>query len=164
MADEVWERVVVPTQNASKLFDEQPTLTRLYSTISPADMNKDPAFSFNPELPNLSNVHTATMNVTCNRSGQETSAVLTTEQGWDLPYPEGRFSSVGVDRSKLPASLLIEVLREEGAPENVVNNVPMNRALVDPMKVQGCGCQGGAQGLMALVGLLLLRSRKRVRN
>ncbi|MDP3158231.1 MAG: DUF2330 domain-containing protein [Archangium sp.] len=157
MADEVWERVVVPTQNASKLFEEQPTLTRLYSTISPADMNKDPAFSFNPELPNVSNVHTATMNVTCDRSGQETSALLTTEQGWDLPYPQGRFSSVGVDRSKLPASLLIEVLREEGAPENVVNNVPMNSALVDPMKVQGCGCQSGAQGLLAMVGLLLLR-------
>ncbi len=160
MADEVWERVVVPTQNASKLFDEQPTLTRLYSTISPADMNKDPAFAFNLALPAVSNVHTATMKVSCNRNGYESSAVLTTEQGWDLPYPEGRFSTVGVDRSKLPASLLIEVLREEGAPENVVNNRPMNLGLVDPVKPQGCGCQSGAQGLLALVGLLLLRRRK----
>ncbi len=160
MADEVWERVVLPTQNASQLFDDQPTLTRLYSTISPADMNKDPAFSFNPDLPNVSNVHTATMNVTCNRSGQETSALLTTEQGWDLPYPQGRFSPVGVDRSKLPASLLIEVLREEGAPENVVNNVPMNSALVDPITPQSCGCQSGAQGLLALVVLLLMRVRR----
>lgn len=162
MADEVWERVVVPTQNASKLFDEQPRLTRLYSTISPADMNKDPAFSFNPALPAVSNVHTATMKVNCDRSGLETFALLTTEQGWDLPYPQGRFAAVGVDRSKLPASLFIEVMREEGMPENVVNNVPMNRALVDPMTPQSCGCQSGGQGLLSLVGLVLLAFRKRL--
>ena len=35
--------------------------------------------------------------------------------GRSLPFPNGRFCPIGLDRSKLPASLLIEVLREEGS-------------------------------------------------
>ena len=155
MANEIWERVVVPVRAASALFDTLPTLTRLYSTISPADMNKDPAFSFNPSLPTVSNVHRATMNVACSRStGFEESAVLTTEQGWDLEYPNGRFASVGIDRSRLPASLVIEVLREEGAPQNLVSNIA---GMEPPQPLRGCGCQSGAGALLALAALLLRR-------
>jgi hypothetical protein len=155
MAAEIWERVVLPVQAASSQFETLPTLTRLYSTISPADMNKDPAFSFNPSLPAVSNVHRATMTVSCSRStGQEESAVLTTEQGWDLPYPNGRFAGVGFDRSKMPASLVIEVLREEGSAQNVVNNVPL---LDTPPK--GCGCDASGAVALAAIAVVLLRRR-----
>ena len=158
MADEIWERVVVPTQKASALFDTLPTLTRLYSTISPADMNKDPAFSFNPDLRSVSNVHTATMSVWCDQfTGNESEAVLTTEQGWQLPYPDGRFATIGVDRSKLKASLVIEVLREEGLPENVVSNIPGIEPL--PAATRGCGCDS-APAVLGVIALLLLRRRK----
>jgi MYXO-CTERM domain-containing protein len=157
MADEIWDRVVLPVEAASALFDRNPTLTRLYSTISPADMNKDPAFSFNPSLPMVSNVHLATMNVSCERAtGRETSAVLTTEQGWALQYPNGRFAPVGVDRGALPASLVIEVLREEGAPQIVVSNV----AGMEPAP-KGCGCQSGPGAVLGLVALLMLLRRSR---
>lgn len=162
MADEIWERVVIPTQQASALFDTRPTLTRLYSTISPADMNKDPAFSFNASLSNVSNVHRATMNVGCEPgTSREVSAVLHTEQGWDLTYPNGRFSSVGIDRSRLPASLLIEILREEGAPENVVNNMPFTSQMVGGVEPKGCGCDAGPSLLLVGALALLRRSRKR---
>ena len=42
-----------------------PYLTRLATFISPEEMNKDPEFVFNPDLPELSNVHTATAHVMC---------------------------------------------------------------------------------------------------
>ncbi len=151
MADEIWDRVVLPVQNASALFTSMPVLTRLYSTISPEDMNKDPAFSFNATLPNVSNLHVATMNVFCSPGGNETGALLVTEQGWQLPYPNGRFAAVGFDRSRSPASLVIEVLREEGAPENVVNNIPA----VQPLPAASCGCQSGADGALVFAAMLL---------
>ena len=158
MADEIWERVVLPVQAASTLFDTLPTLTRLYSTISPADMNKDPAFSFNASLPPVSNLHTATMHVSCSRlTGQEEEAVLTTEQGWQLPYPSGRFGAVAIDRLHVPASLLIEVLREEGLPQTVTSNVPA----MHPPQATGCGCQGEPGALWAgALALLAFRRRR----
>jgi len=118
-------------------------------------MNKDPAFSFNPDLPEVSNVHTATMHVGCDQhTGQEVDAVLTTEQGWQLPYPDGRFGAIGVDRSRVKASLLIEVLREEGPPENVVNNLPG----FEPLPAAQCGCDG-APALLGVIALVSLRRR-----
>ena len=123
MADEIWQRVVEPTQAASALFDTFPYLTRLYTTISPADMNKDPVFSFNAQLPTVSNIHNATMNVSCDVfSGAENSAELVTEQGWRMSFPKGRYGAPGVDSSRLPAALRIEILREEGPPLVVADN------------------------------------------
>ena len=39
--------------NASKY------LTRLLTIVSPEEMTKDPIFAFNPDLPDVSNQHTA---------------------------------------------------------------------------------------------------------
>src|SRR5262249_19144364 len=50
MADEIQDRVVNPTIAAGELFARYSHLTRLYTTISPEDMNKDPVFSYNPSL------------------------------------------------------------------------------------------------------------------
>ena len=140
MADEIWERVVVPTQAASALFEEHPMLTRLYSTISPADMTRDPAFSFNLSLPAVSNEHRANMQVSCGWDGTERGAVLTTEQGWAIAYPDGRFGAAGglADR---PASLRIEVLREEG-PAQILTNNALQPAMPAAMK-GGCASVPG---------------------
>src|SRR5262249_4207257 len=61
MAMEIDQRVVQPTLAAGALFDQYPALTRLYTTLSPEDMNKDPVFSYNPGLPNVANEHGATL-------------------------------------------------------------------------------------------------------
>lgn len=168
MADEIWERVVKPVQDAQSLFDESPVLTRLYTTISPRDMNKDPAFSFNPALPDVSNEHQATMHVSCNAQRGEKSATLTTEQGFVIPFSQGRFNPADVNVRLLPASLRIEALREEGAPEMVVDN----QSLIDPMSgvipavpspvpvSRGCESVGGAVGLGVLALVRLLRRRQ----
>lgn len=132
MADEIWLRVVKPIQDAAALFGEHPVLTRLYTTISPADMNKDPVFSFNPSLPSVSNVHTANLHVSCSRTRgfvEQTRSVLTTEQGARRVFP--RAQVLPPDPS-LAASLRIEVLREEGAPETLVDNAA---AILERMKM-----------------------------
>jgi hypothetical protein len=181
MADEIWERVVVPAQEARALLTENPTLTRLFTTISPADMNKDPAFSFNPTLAPVSNVHQATLTQRCNASGTALAdAVLTTEQGWVLYLPDQVNPSLGA--TPPPTSLRIEVLPEEGAPMVLTDNsglmgsvpavpplpeVPpafQPDALPDastPHRTRGC--QTGV-GLLAVLGVLALRAMKRSRH
>src|SRR5258706_12159712 len=65
LSDAINMRIVVPTQAAQALFDKWPYLTRLYTTISPEDMNLDPVFSENPDLPEESIDHRATVTVPC---------------------------------------------------------------------------------------------------
>lgn len=118
MAEQLWERFVTPLQETQALVDQHPTLTRLDTRLSPADMNRDPAFSFNKTLPNVSNVHRAEVTLGC------PGATLKTEQGWVLRYRSWPGTPV-VDRSGLPASFRIEVLRDEGQPELVRENRPI---------------------------------------
>lgn len=162
MADALWERVVLPTQNAAALFTDSATLTRLYTTISPADMNRDPAFSFNPSLPAVSNVHQASMTVSCLSDGfTENRAVLITEQGWRIEYPGGRSGAPRIDASSLPASLLIEVLREEGPSWVVTDHRPkLERSMSAPSPgSMTCSVVGPGGLLAALVLAYALRRR-----
>ena len=128
---EIHERVVKPTLDAGELFDKYPNLTRLYTTLSPQDMNKDPVFSFNATLPDVSNVHEATLTYYCGAGSADratTPALLLTEQGWS------RYFSTGTGQTVLPAPPIglavrrLEVLREEGAPEVVTDNPPPTAA------------------------------------
>lgn len=168
MADEIWERVVVPSQEASALLTENPTLTRFFTTISPVDMNKDPAFSFNPMLPPVSNVHRATFTSRCDSMGRLTGAgVLTTEQGWVVDFPDGVTANLGADPP--PSSLRIELLGEEGPPTVVTDNTGRMSALppvplpgpTEPPKMSGCQTAAGLS--LALLALLSLRAMKRSR-
>lgn len=158
LAREIWERVVTPTKKANALFDEGRTLTRLYTTISPQDMNRDPAFSFNPSLAAVSNVHQATETQSCGADGFSPSKYqLITEQGWSLNYDANGVAVVDVSTS--PASLQIQVLREEGAAEVLVDNTPKVIQMVDAQLPARSGCS--TAGVELIVGALLLLRRKR---
>ncbi|MFT7625923.1 MAG: hypothetical protein ACI9WU_005115, partial [Myxococcota bacterium] len=65
MTADLKETVVDPALDAEGLFDLHPYATRLFTTVSPDEMTKDPMFSFNPDLPDVSNVHTATASAVC---------------------------------------------------------------------------------------------------
>lgn len=181
MADEIWLRVVKPIQEAAALFDEHPVLTRLYTTISPADMNKDPVFSFNRTLPSVSNVHTANLHISCSRTQgfvEQTLAVLRTEQGAWRVFPRAQL--VPPDLS-LPASLRIEVLREEGPPETQVDNAAtilertkMSESVLlgnepvglskppESFPLSRSSCQSvPVEGALAALALVLARRRRR---
>jgi hypothetical protein len=65
ITDGVSTAIVQPLMNAQATFDAQPYLTRLSTYISPPEMTKDPLFTFDPDLPTLSNVQTAVAHRMC---------------------------------------------------------------------------------------------------
>jgi hypothetical protein len=79
------ERVVMPLERAQAMIDSQPYLTRLLSTVSPEEMTRDPIFSFNSDLPDVSNIHVAKATGTCQTDGTIKNLVLTLEDGRMLP-------------------------------------------------------------------------------
>lgn len=52
------------------LFADQKYLTRLYTTMSAIEMDEDPIFAFNPDLPEVSATRTATQHIDCDRQGE----------------------------------------------------------------------------------------------
>jgi MYXO-CTERM domain-containing protein len=75
------ERVIMPLKAAQQMIDQQPYLTRLYSTVSPEEMNRDPLFHLNPDLPPVSNIHKATATGECNTDGTIRNVKLTIPGG-----------------------------------------------------------------------------------
>jgi hypothetical protein len=172
MAQDLQDRVVTPTLAAGALFDQFPNLTRLYTTLSPEDMNKDPVFSFNPGLKNWPNVHNGTLTYHCGFFGDRgifgTGATLRTEAGWVVDYPNGT-GATGVTNFAPPggpSSQRIEILREEGNPEVVTDNTS---SISNALGGGGCGVTLGGRasrqyvgfaGLMVIAALMLLGRRR----
>ncbi|MEM6992533.1 MAG: DUF2330 domain-containing protein, partial [Myxococcota bacterium] len=71
------ERIIAPGAAAREALWYHPYLTRLYTTISPAEMTEDPLFHENEKMPDVSNQWTATRVLDC--------------EGPDhLEFPDGR--------------------------------------------------------------------------
>jgi hypothetical protein len=121
--DRLKNDVVGPVRDTQKLVDSRPYVTRLYTTMSAAEMTVDPVFSFNADLAPISNVHTADLYIECRKGVDEYHApwrlelpqggtVHGTQGGkWDLP-------STGA----LPANRKIVQLSETGSGEVVEDN------------------------------------------
>jgi MYXO-CTERM domain-containing protein len=160
LAAAIEERIVAPTRAASALFDTYPYLTRLYTTLSPEQMDKDPVFSYNPGLPDYPNVHTATLEVHCALFGitdpTKAPATLALPSGLRVEYANGFPAAV----PRLPYSLRIEVLSEEGGPQVVVDN---QATIADRVSGSGCSVGAGSGGPWAavLVAAALWAARRR---
>ncbi len=182
LTDEIELRIITPTLAAGQLFRDHPYLTRLFTTLSPDEMTKDPVFSFNPDLPDVSKEHVAELQyLECGPDGYEQfsgPALLVTEQGWRLFLPEGNISDWPA--APLPASFRIEMLREEGAAQVVTDNgdaiadgvddfrpiPPGVGQPPDDLDESGCGCNtspgaGDGVGVLMLAGLAVLMMRRR---
>ena len=59
------ERIIEPAKHAVDLLDELPYLTRMYTTLSPHEMTKDPFFHANPDLPDVDKDFRATRVFNC---------------------------------------------------------------------------------------------------
>lgn len=105
--------VVGPVRDGEALFRAHPYVTRLYTTLSADEMDEDPMFEFNPELPELSNVHVATRRVACDgRHSQR-------EAPWTVELREGTVMGVGSGpNSWWPAASLLPP--QNDAPEPIV--------------------------------------------
>jgi hypothetical protein len=75
--------VIEPMRGVQELIDRAPYTTRLYSTLSAAEMTADPVFVFNPDMPDVSNVHQADRVVECDGS------VFEFEAPWRIDFPQG---------------------------------------------------------------------------
>jgi hypothetical protein len=162
LTDELWTRIVEPTRRADALFAAHGYLTRLYTTLSPEDMTADPVFGENRDLPDVDNVQRATVTIPC--SGEST---LITDQRIETRYTFGRAVA-------LPGTLRLEVLREEGAPELVADNLPAIQSTAGPPDPDArTGDAGGCTlgllpagssffaGVFLVIPLILLRRRRR---
>jgi hypothetical protein len=81
--DQLDKNVVGPVRAAQKLIDSRPYVTRLYTTMSPAEMTLDPVFTFNPDLAPISNVHTGELYLQCRPGIEQYQAP------WRLELPQG---------------------------------------------------------------------------
>jgi hypothetical protein len=116
--------VIEPLRGVQTLIDRAPYATRLYSTLSAAEMVVDPVFRFNPDLPELSNVHQAERVIECDRS------VYEFEAPWRIDFPQGTTirgtaDSVGIwpdAVSEQPANFRVLTLSTTGEGAVIADN------------------------------------------
>mgnify|MGYP003917585753 CR=1 FL=1 len=94
------EKVVQPLKSAQEMLDRvsesdgSSYLTRLFSTVSPDEMTRDPIFEFNRDLDDVDNYHYVDGSVLCNDEDEwQLDAVTLThgEESWTIegPFPDG---------------------------------------------------------------------------
>jgi hypothetical protein len=156
LAQQVFTEYVTPVREANALFTTFPTLTRLFTTLSPADMTRDPVFSFNASLPEVPRLRTATREFNC-PTGESR---VVTPSGFARPVAAGQ-------PGPLPAgtgALRIETLAEEGPPTIDQDNTEAIRAQFPappaaPSTSSGCAAVPDPVSLALLA--LVARLRKR---
>ena len=171
--DGLGEEVVEPMIATQELLDSRPYVTRFYTTLSAPEMDLDPLFDFNPDLPDISNVHTARRVIECHRSVYrweapsrfelEDGRVVRLNAGDPWPFLVG-------DEDAPPANALVLALTTSG-PGTVVqdNSEAIDQALQEhnaTVASPGCGCgvatprsHAALWGSLALFALVRRRRR-----
>lgn len=166
LTDDIEERIVQPTLAAGQMFRDNRYMTRMFTTLSPEDMTRDPVFSFNPDLPEVSNVHEGRLIYFCGSFGSDeqatTPARIITEDGWELELPNGEQDNPWLD-ADMPYSRYTEILREEGDPQIVKDHSTHIEKSLESYSDTGCNTTGARGGLAAL-GLLALSIAVAVRR
>ena len=107
------ERVIDPAVAAVELIEQNPYLTRMYTTISPSEMNADPIFRMNTTLGDVANVNFASQTNHC-----DGSATITLPDGRQVLFPD----STDVVWPEFPGEMPWE---EEVDQENMAQNAPL---------------------------------------
>lgn len=115
---------IEPMRLVQRLFERAPYTTRLYSTLSAAEMTVDPIFVFNPDLPDVSNVHQATQVIECGKGRPDYLAP------WRIELPQGsvlRGTSATArawpdEVAAQPANLRVSMLSRTGAGRVIDDN------------------------------------------
>lgn len=151
IAAAIWERIVEPVLEAGALFRNHPMMTRLYTALDPSEMNKDPVFSFNPDLPQVAQLRTATLERTSCDDDPTFTMHLSDGRSFDL---QGSGEWLTRDRQAAPRTRLVQVMRQEGAPEIVIDN----RALLAELDSggDGGGCQSSRGDRSRAISLSLM--------
>jgi hypothetical protein len=177
--DQLELQVVEPMSAVQELIDARSYMTRMYTTMSAADMTLDPVFDVNSSLGDHSHVHVAERVIEC---GDE--AYSRNEAPWRVALPQGD-TVFGTGNTwpltasdSMPANRTIVQARSSGQGEIVVDNTDEidntitrhNQQVTD--RVSG-GCQVTHPASVSLArnlsialmfgafGLLLIRVRRR---
>jgi hypothetical protein len=116
------EKVVKPVADTAAMLHKAPYLTRLYSTMSSGEMTVDPAFDYNFDLAQVSNIHIAKEFIECSPKLNERDAP------WRIKLPQGGVvvgkGSGGwpVAEGSMPANLKIVRLSTRGSGAVVKDN------------------------------------------
>ena len=123
----ILEEINPPREALGRLFEAHLYMTRLYTTMSPEEMEADPIFDENPDLDPVANLHQATQFVTCDASGPrfDTSVIQTGSglrfalRGGANPDAIQRQAGATVRGVGVPAASVIEQMMVAGQPVNV---------------------------------------------
>jgi MYXO-CTERM domain-containing protein len=140
------QRIVAPGQNAAQVLEDNPYLTRLYTTISPGEMTIDPEFWENEDLPEVTNLQTGTRRFLCNGD-----SVFTLPDGREVYLPGGTtdWPTFEADPAWVqPWEEIVEETPNVGAPQELANNtVAIDTALAAYNAAQGWPGGGGGGGV-----------------
>ncbi len=175
LAERLREEVQPIRERLAELFVAQPYLTRLFSTMSPAEMDADPVFSFNADLDPVDNLHLATEYVECPNEPWEpdwANSRIVLADGSELgpdDEPIRRENGENVRGLGTSAAALVEQLPEAGPATNISTMPPRPKG-TGGGSGSGCDCDISRSsgelpallGLLALVGLAR-RQRRRQR-
>lgn len=139
-----------PLRHAQAILDDRPYLTRLYTTMSAAEMTEDPEFLFNSGLGDVSNVYRASARC-AGPFGDDITVTLANGRLVRTSFGEGPFSGG-------PAAERIEQLAATG-PAVVVQD---NRRAIDA--ALGCQCGSAGPASLGLLALLPFLRRRRLRG
>jgi MYXO-CTERM domain-containing protein len=158
--------------DAAALAGRYPYLTRLTSSLSPLEMTVDPQFVANADMPEVSNVHTATLRLECDgRLRENTDRTYILSNGTRVVLPPVRAMDGQSDAEYLAsidagaAALRVEATSASGLPTLVQDNLADIRSALDVHNAGlGCGCDtsstGGAPALLLAAGAFARRRRR----
>lgn len=92
LANELDEKVFKPAEDAQVWVDQYSYFTRMYGSLSPENMDKDPFFAFKSNLPDVSHIHTASGVPVCSISPfiNPTELDITVDSGSSVTIPAQR--------------------------------------------------------------------------
>jgi hypothetical protein len=176
---DIEERVVRPAEHATQLLDRSSYLTRLFTTISPAEMSADPAFA---ELPDQSLGDVGSTLVAVDRTTCDRKNVIATPDGREAAHSPG---APALFTESMPWAERVDEFTADGTRIQVTDLGPTidselaahNRSFgYDPGSPErarlaetndGCACQvraasghGVAFALLALIATLRRLSRR----
>ena len=120
---DVAANVIDPIVETQALFEANPYVTRLYTTMSADEMTVDPIFDFNPDLGDVSNQHNADRIIECSPSVSRFEAPWRIElENGQVIRGSGTSWPFATDSSAMPANERIVRVGNEGEGEPVVDN------------------------------------------
>ncbi len=167
LADALERQIVAPRRDAQAMLARHARLTRLFTTMDAEEMTIDPTFALDAGLPDVSNVHEATVVTECTPSHFEWSApqrielpsgtTATWREGTSYPGTDGEYCE-DMSSGAFSPWTSIEV-REQTAARRAIRP-----AGGGPRCSTSAGASGGAGGVLfvalAAIGFAMTRRRR----